>query len=238
MSHTAPRINTVKQLEGMVIRGCAYFILFACSMAVLGADKGSLSQPIEFNIPTQSMDAALVAFSRQSGVQIIYDSGLVSGHISPEVRGRLSISAALTAVLNDSGLVPHFTGLNSITLKVRGASNAIALDRLLVKGEVLIGDNPAYQEFVRLLQAAIAERLKSTDIRKESYVALLRVWVNSDGRVERVSRMESDNDSVKSSDNVIAAANLLSIDLHKPLPIGLRQPMIMRISVRTQAQPR
>jgi len=64
------------------------------------------------------------------------------------------------------------------------------------------------------------------------------VWVNSDGRVERVSRMESDNDSVKSSDNVIAAANLLSIDLHKPLPIGLRQPMIMRISVRTQAQPR
>lgn len=57
-----------------------------------------------FDISSQPLATAVVAYSRQSGVPVLAPMELMRGKIAPPVRGRLSAEAALTQLLAGSGL--------------------------------------------------------------------------------------------------------------------------------------
>jgi hypothetical protein len=56
------------------------------------------------DIPAQALAGALIAFSRQTRVQIFVDQSLVAGRNAPSVSGTLAPSAALRLLLAGSGL--------------------------------------------------------------------------------------------------------------------------------------
>ncbi|WDY57732.1 TonB-dependent receptor [Pseudomonas sp. PSKL.D1] len=63
-----------------------------------------LAQVHAFNIPAQSLAAALIAFGQQSRLQISVDSQLLEGAQSNPVHGQFSSEAALSRLLSGSGL--------------------------------------------------------------------------------------------------------------------------------------
>ena len=76
-------------------------------------------QKIDFNIPAQDLNGALLAFADRAGIQLFYDAARVQGLRSPGVKGRLAARDALDRILAGTGLTFHFTGPTSIALEMR-----------------------------------------------------------------------------------------------------------------------
>ena len=97
----------------------------------------------DLNIPPQGLASALVAFSRQVGVQIFVDQALASGKTSPGVSGALPASVALNRLLSGTGLTYRFTNTNTVAIERPGARmatgalppGAISLDTIDVQGK-------------------------------------------------------------------------------------------------------
>ncbi|GEC17475.1 TonB-dependent siderophore receptor [Nitrobacter winogradskyi] len=95
------------------------------------------------DIPPQGLSSALVAFSRQTRVQIFVDQTLASGKTSPGVSGALAPAAALNRLLAGTGLTYRFTNTTSVSIERPGTTTgaggaapagAIALDTIDVEG--------------------------------------------------------------------------------------------------------
>jgi len=80
------------------------------------------STTFDLRIAAQPLDEALQEFSRQSGMQVIYFSGLTEGIQSPGVSGKYTLAAALEQLLAGSGLSFHL--INSRTVEIRKADVA------------------------------------------------------------------------------------------------------------------
>ncbi|MFC4821809.1 TonB-dependent receptor domain-containing protein [Dokdonella ginsengisoli] len=57
-----------------------------------------------YRLPAGELSAALGEFAQQSGIQLLYDSTLVSGRRTPGLQGGYSVEAALARLLRDSEL--------------------------------------------------------------------------------------------------------------------------------------
>lgn len=70
-----------------------------------------------FAIEAQPLEAALIAFMRQSGVQVGYEPADVRGRRSNAVRGMMGTSTALQQLLASTGLTWQSTGAGSVRLQ-------------------------------------------------------------------------------------------------------------------------
>ena len=82
----------------------------ATSTCLVALATPAAAQTREYNIPAGSLKAALDAYVRQSGRQIVYRADEVRSARSPGVRGQQSADAALTAMLAGSGFVTRVDG--------------------------------------------------------------------------------------------------------------------------------
>lgn len=103
----------------------------------------------DLNIAAQPLAGALIAFSRQTRIEIFADQMLVAGRSSPAVSGAMVPSAALGRLLAGSGLSYRFTGINSVTILRSGGnaehltpSDGVLLDSIDVSGGVSSTDKP------------------------------------------------------------------------------------------------
>jgi hypothetical protein len=98
-------------------------MLFA---AVLPLDRAGGDEPRVYllRIPSQSLQGALLEFTRQSGLQIIFFSDLIHGQRSAELNGSYTLDAAMTTLLAKSGLT--FKILNSRTVEINPPPEAPA----------------------------------------------------------------------------------------------------------------
>ncbi|ESQ79225.1 hypothetical protein AEYBE204_09455 [Asticcacaulis sp. YBE204] len=62
------------------------------------------TQTITFNIAAQPLDQALFAYSSQSGQQVIYDGGVISGKMSRALKGTFTRQQALSKLLEGTNL--------------------------------------------------------------------------------------------------------------------------------------
>ncbi|HSZ11440.1 MAG TPA: TonB-dependent receptor, partial [Rhizomicrobium sp.] len=76
-------------------------------MVFIGAASlfATMAMATEFDIPGGSLDAALNAYGKQTGVQLIYSDDAVKGIQTNGVRGNLSASDALSRLLAGTGFV-------------------------------------------------------------------------------------------------------------------------------------
>lgn len=86
------------------------------------AETTSRAGRISFNIPSQSLSKALIAYSGVAGVQLFFDANLVRGKNSPGLRGSFTRNEAIAQLLAGSGL-SHRISSNVVTI---GGPNPVA----------------------------------------------------------------------------------------------------------------
>lgn len=126
--------------------------LLSFSVWVSAADHQNLARILSYQIAPQALDQALVAFSLQSGLQIIADGQLTSGLMSPGVTDQLSPLKALEQLLKGSGLTFRLNGESSVILEkqpdTNNATDATMLPAVTVTGRAILAsddpDNPDY----------------------------------------------------------------------------------------------
>lgn len=82
----------------------------ATSTCIVALATPVAAQTLEYNIPAGPLKAALDAYVRQSGRQVVYRADEVRSARSPGVRGTLSTDAALAALLAGSGFTTRIDG--------------------------------------------------------------------------------------------------------------------------------
>ena len=115
----------------------------AAGAPLLLAPLAAVAQPamVEIDLPALPMAEALSRLSRLTGLQIAYDSSVVSGLTSPAVAGRMAPSDALYRVISGSGLDASFIGDRTVSITRFGAAGtdnegAFLLDPIRVQREV------------------------------------------------------------------------------------------------------
>lgn len=93
---------------------------------------------ISFAIPAGPLPTALAAFGERSGLAVLYPADLARGRQAQAVSGAYTPEAALTRLLQGSGLTYRFTGANTLTLieaPIAAPSGAsLHLDPVTVEG--------------------------------------------------------------------------------------------------------
>ncbi|HTI66278.1 MAG TPA: TonB-dependent receptor [Caulobacteraceae bacterium] len=78
--------------------------LLQAEPALCAAQKANIDAQQEFHIPSQSLETALLQYSRQSGLQVISSAPVVANKVAPALNGRTSPRQALEALLRSSNL--------------------------------------------------------------------------------------------------------------------------------------
>jgi hypothetical protein len=119
----------MKMAERSVSVGKRRLALFMVSTALVSASAGVFSAQAQdsaaspaasglraISIPAQPLDAALRAFTRQTGWQVGYAAALVSGRTSGAVSGATDPLSALRALVSGSGIEIRVTGARTASL--------------------------------------------------------------------------------------------------------------------------
>ena len=122
----------------------------AITLALLTAPHAfAQGKTYAFNIPAESTSKALMDFSRQASVQILFPYEVVAGHTSPAIAGQYDRATVLRRLVDGSGLEIASESDQVITLKAvsqaTGASAATegpASPELVVTGSHIRGGTP------------------------------------------------------------------------------------------------
>lgn len=100
------------------------------------ADQALLAQVRSFNIPSQDLATALITFGQQSGLQVSVDPDLLQGLVSTAISGNLSSEAALSRVLQSSGITWDYeAGTFTFRLLRSDGDGAVELHNTVVLGD-------------------------------------------------------------------------------------------------------
>jgi hypothetical protein len=98
-----------------------------CGTAFAEAPETVGAKEIRITAPT--MVAALIQFSQQTGLQLVFPTDGTGDMAAPKVEGTLTPRAALEQLLQDSGLT--FTFVNARTISVSQAPSMTASGKLI-----------------------------------------------------------------------------------------------------------
>jgi outer membrane receptor for ferric coprogen and ferric-rhodotorulic acid len=102
------------------MRNSSRLILAALILSSAGALQAEDAQPVRVAVSAQPIATAINELSRQSGLHIVIDSRAAEGVISTPVDGTLSAEAALTKLLENTGLEFEYLGENSVAVVKKG----------------------------------------------------------------------------------------------------------------------
>lgn len=116
----------------------------ALAESTVAARQMAQSQATRFDIPSQSLEQALLAFGQQADVQVSFDPALTDGLRSRPLRGSYSPEAALRQLLAGLPIALTFSGANTVTLSRvdSGANDTIVLDPVRVEGDAQSATGP------------------------------------------------------------------------------------------------
>jgi len=117
----------------MAIWAICVAVVFHCPASAFNQDHPD-NEPekpaikITFAIKAQPLKAALLDFSKQSGIQLIYVAGDDDGVLSPAVNGNYRIEQALQRLLLNSGFDYQFSEENTVTVRNIKKNQAATLE--------------------------------------------------------------------------------------------------------------
>src|SRR6185312_4042670 len=100
----------------MSFRSILFAFLGAFLLGEAGAAKAPSQALIAFSIPAEPLADALNRLAQQSGLQILFPSGLGAQIRSQEVRGSLTVDGALHRLLINTGLRFEFINARTVTI--------------------------------------------------------------------------------------------------------------------------
>lgn len=104
------------------------------------ARQASAQETTGYDIPAGPLNTALAAFGRQSGLQLAYDPALAAGKTSSGIRSNSAPDAALSALLQGTGLGFDFTAPGVVTITGPAESTAVTADTVTLDPITIYGD--------------------------------------------------------------------------------------------------
>ncbi|KZD23817.1 STN domain-containing protein [Tardiphaga robiniae] len=170
--------------------------------------------PIWFDIPSQQLADALVAFSAKTGLEIFYDGALSVGRRSTAVAGEFSPIDGLRILLRGTSYVAQATeDAGGVTISVVQNRPSEAMRR--------------YESYFALLQANLSAALCELEDRTAGEGRIVvNLWLESSGVISRTDILGL----IEYPDrrNAISAA-LDGLQIKQTTPAGLPQPVTMAI---------
>ena len=111
---TSKHIKTTRITAGLLLLTlCAGLLAPLAARARTPAMAGPV---LEFNIPAQNLNSALLDFAERADLELVYDFALVEGRRNPPLNGAYTASEGLDRLLADSGINYQFNSANSVSL--------------------------------------------------------------------------------------------------------------------------
>lgn len=93
-------------------------VLIGCSLGVAAAAEEPAIQQVTVNIDESDLSNALIQFTKQTGLQLIYPAGVGAMDLkAPRLSGTFSTSDALAKLLKDSGLRYEFISPRTVAIR-------------------------------------------------------------------------------------------------------------------------
>lgn len=209
-------------------------MLLATPLKSAARDEAKAIEVSWFDIPAQPLERALIRYSSDTGIQILYDAGLVEGKRSGAVEGRFSPQQALERLLEQTGLRVRYTTPGAITLTPmsKAPPDVLELDTLWVEAQTpRLMDSRRFHTYGEELKSDILTALHRDPVAgRGRYEITLRVWVDSQGAVVR-SKLAVSTGSPEQDSAILQAVS--GVSLNRPPPEDMPQP----VSFRFRAQP-
>lgn len=113
-------------------RSCVSVAVLGLALSVCGV---AFAQPIQVNVPAQSLDKALTELGKQTGLQVLFGPDMVAGKKSTAVNGSLEPAVALEALLKGAGLTFRIENNTVILSPENGASTTLELGTTTIQGQ-------------------------------------------------------------------------------------------------------
>lgn len=103
-------------ITGRTVTGLGLLLFWFCATA---AEPVETESGIELRIDAPTMMAALVQFSQQTGLQLLFPTEGATRISAPRVAGHLTPRAALEQLLRDSGLTFEFVNARTVSVTMK-----------------------------------------------------------------------------------------------------------------------
>jgi hypothetical protein len=197
--------------------------------------------PIAFDIPSQPLDEALQAYSRKSGVEVLYESSIARAVRSSAVKGAYTRQTALERLLEGTDLEVQYTRSDAVTIAAPYTQADVPpltplgdADLMLDTLRVSTGNRPSQrdlQDFSQSVQADIEKALRQNERTKSgNYRASVKLWIDPKRIVNRAELAQSTGDSERDAS---IASTLSGLVLRRQPPDNAPQPLRVVIVVRS-----
>lgn len=214
------RLAFVVLTAGMVIEGGTFGT--HGSLRLVSFARAEMTQKIAFEIPPQSLEASLDAYSAVSRTQVLYESALAAGRRSDGVRGLYVPDEALRLLLAGTGLTFDYTAERAITLvpvKVPNARAGAEAERLRHIAR--------FDRFLGGIQAGILSTLcRYPETRPGDFEVAMRFWVTGSGAIASPLLLASTGKPMR--DRAIVGV-LSRLSFNEPPPPEMPQPVTMML---------
>jgi hypothetical protein len=191
--------------------------------------RGSVSETeIQFDIPSQSLATALVAYGRATGLEVFYDGALAVGRRSAAVKGVFTPGLALQMLLRGTGYIPRATadpGTFTIVTPPRETKPLTTMPQAALR---------RHEPYFARLQARVGERMcGGEEGRPDGEPVIVSLWLGADGVIARADVLASGGSPAHRR----AGAALRGLNVGEPPPAGLPQPVTMAIFPPAAGEP-
>lgn len=178
-----------------------------------------------FDIPAQSLAAALDAYSKTTGVVIAYNGNLAVGRVSNPVRGQFDPRQAITLLLQGSGLVADYTASDAIVVIPAPHESFVTPSPSAIAQAALSQQSAIERRYSALLQERLNNALcAQRATRPGTYRAAISFWIGPSGSVTRVKLLGTTGDPQRDA-AIAEAAHRVSAG--EAPPAQMTQPFTM-----------
>jgi hypothetical protein len=196
----------------------------ACPVSSAGAYEGHTPPaqigPVFYDIPAQPLASALDAYALTSGMQVLYETEMVTGRRSSQTKGRFDSDTALQNILTGSGLIARRTDVDAFIIIEAPADQ--------VRAWVPAAGSDT--RFMGALQKSVLDALcRNFQARPGDYRIALELWIASTGIIQSGALIGSTGADLR--DRAVISA-LQGLPVGVTPPAKLPQPFVLTIGPR------
>jgi len=92
------------------------------AIAAIPARADDLDKAVDFKIPAESLESALLELSKQASYQIVFSANTLPARQTRAISGRMSVRKALDLLLEGSALTYKLVGAHTLTVTFNAAT--------------------------------------------------------------------------------------------------------------------
>ena len=212
--------------------GILIVVLFLATVISTGTDalaeeqeRGATKINTHFDIRSQPLADALIAYASTTGVEIFVEEALTAGQTSSALKGTYDVETALSGILTGTGLEFRRAADHAFTI-VASPAQEFSADRVPEWSR-----NSEHRRFLAALQYGV--RLALCGRRETSpghYRAALAIWTDPMGVIVSARVLgASDGKTIAAS----IAEGLKRVSVGMPTPASLGQPVVLVVLPRS-----